>query len=94
MMEYENERVETIKLHVHEKEMTRLEIANRRWFILCIILLVMLFVTNGGWLYYESQFQDVTITQEATSEDGNNYINGTGEMTFNGEGETDDPDPR
>ena len=45
----------------HEREMTRLETANKRWFISFLIVLFMLFGTNIGWVIYESQFQDVVV---------------------------------
>jgi len=65
----------------HEKEMTRMETANRRWFIAFMVVLVMLFATNLAWVIYESQFQDVTITQEADAT-GDNYMNATGEFNY------------
>lgn len=34
--------------------------ASKRNFIIIIILLIMLFATNLGWLIYESQFQTIT----------------------------------
>ena len=34
--------------------------ASKRNFIIILILLVMLFATNIGWLIYESQFETVT----------------------------------
>ena len=73
---------EMITASRHEKEMTRMETANRRWFIAFLIVLFMLFGTNIGWVIYESQFQDVTITQEADME-GDNYMNATGAGDFN-----------
>lgn len=76
----------------HEREMTRMETANRRMFIAFLIVLVMLFVTNAGWIVYESQFQDVVITQEAESSDGGNaqvFGTGIGDVNY-GEGATDD----
>ena len=67
----------------HEKEMTRMETANKRMFIAFLIVLVMLFATNIAWVIYESQFQDVMVTQEADTWDGgNNYMNGTGEFSY------------
>ena len=67
----------------HEKEMTRLETSNKRWFILCIILIILLVGTNAGWMIYENQFQDVVITQDAG--DGvNNFVGGNG-IIDNGE---------
>lgn len=67
----------------HEKEMTRMETANKRMFIAFLIVLVMLFATNIAWVIYESQFQDVVVTQEADTWDGgSNYMNGTGEFSY------------
>lgn len=67
----------------HEKEMTRMETANKRMFIAFLIVLVMLFATNIAWIIYENQFQDVVVTQEADTWDGgNNYMNGTGEFSY------------
>lgn len=67
----------------HEKEMTRMETVNKRWFIAFLVVLVMLFASNLAWVIYESQFQDVTITQEAdTGENGQSYLNGTGVFSY------------
>ena len=73
-----------------ESAQARSERTNRRLWILCIILIVLLFGTNIGWIIYEMQYQDVvTVSQEVDSEDAPAYVNGTGEMTINGEGKTD-----
>lgn len=53
---------------VFESAQTRLERTNRRLFILCIILAMMLLVTNGCWIYYEQQFEDVVVTQDVKSD--------------------------
>lgn len=71
----------------HEREMTRLETANKRWFISFLIVLFMLFGTNIGWVIYESQFQDVVVTQEDVNS-SNNFI-GNGGDVYNGQ--TDNP---
>ena len=63
-----------------------------RWLgILCIIIFIALIGTNGAWLYYESQFEDVTttISQETSSEGGGNAIVNDG-VHYYGKGETDD----
>ena len=52
----------------HEGIIARMERANRRLWILCIILIILLAVTNGAWIYYESQFEDVVTTKEVTQE--------------------------
>ena len=80
---------EMITAAQHEKEMTRMETANRRWFISFLVVLSMLFASNLAWVVYESQFQDVTITQEADTAGGDNYLNATGEFSY-GSRETND----
>lgn len=63
----------------HEKEMTRLEVQCKRWFIAFIIVLAMLFVTNAAWVIYENSFQDVYISQDADSgEGGDSTVFGVG----------------
>lgn len=37
----------------HEREMTRIEIENARWFTAFLLVLCMLFITNAGWVIYE-----------------------------------------
>ena len=79
----------------HEKEMTRLEIQCKRWFIAFLIVLCMLFGTNLAWVIYENSFQDVVVTQDGYVEgSGANYLNGTGEMTYGGsQSQTDNQNP-
>ena len=46
-------------------EMLReLKKSSKRWFIAFIVVLVMLFATNIGWMIYEGQFEIVTETEE------------------------------
>ena len=76
--------------YVAESHAARLERSNRRMFILCIILIVALLATNGLWFWHESQFEDVSYSQEVDSgESGNAIANIDGKVIFNGEGETD-----
>lgn len=85
------DRTEMISTAQHEKEMTRMETANRRWFVAFMVVLVMLFATNAAWVIYESQFQDVVITQDGYSEgNGSNVFNGTGEVTYGNAWQPDD----
>ena len=78
----------TISLYAHEEAMSRMERSNVRTNILCVILLITLLLTNGGWLYYESLFNDkvTTVTQELSSK-GNATINDG--VHINGESKTD-----
>lgn len=75
----------------HEGAMARMERIIRRQWILCIILIVLLAVTNGAWIYYESQFEDVVsteISQDVNSDDGGNAVINDG-VHINGESTTD-----
>ena len=73
----------------HEEVMIRMERGNRRLWVLCIILIIALFATNGAWIYRELQYEDVatTITQELDSSGGNAIINDG--VHINGKSETD-----
>lgn len=61
----------------YEGQCARLQQMNKRMFILCLILIVITFATNGAWLFYESQFKTVVIKAEQQSDgDSSNYIIG------------------
>lgn len=77
----------SIPYFVHEAEMDRLERLNKRWFITALIIFLAFIATNAGWLYYESQFEDQTITESYTSTaDGYStaIANGDGSVTVYG----------
>lgn len=79
--------MENVPYVVHEAAMARAERAARRMWVVIILLIVMLVGTNGAWLWYESQFEDVVTntTVEADAEDGGNAIaNADGSVIFNG----------
>ena len=63
----------------YEAELSRMERMNRRLWIVILILIAALIVTNAAWLYYENQFEDVSVSQEVqqeTSGDGDNSFIG------------------
>jgi hypothetical protein len=61
----------------YEGEAIRMHQANKRLFILSVILIIVLFVSNGAWIWYESQFKTITIEAEQQSDDDStNYIIG------------------
>ena len=75
--------VKDVPYIVHEAAMARQERTIKKIWILAILLVLLLVGTNVGWIVYESQYQDITITQE--NADGyNNYIGNDGDI-FNGE---------
>lgn len=68
---------------VHESAMARAERAAKRLWITIVLLALLLVGTNGAWIWYQSQFEDIAISQE--NEDGyNNFIGNDGDI-FNGE---------
>ncbi len=87
-MQMADEKAVMIPYYVHEGEMNRLERVNKRWFILFIIVLSMLFITNAGWIIYENQFADevTTIEQEVDTGEGMAIVSGTGDAIY---GESD-----
>lgn len=76
---------EPVPFIVHEADMARQERTIKKLWILLIICLALLFGTNAGWIYYESQWEEVTTTEtyEATTDGGGTAIaNGSGEVTY------------
>lgn len=68
---------------VHEGAMVRMERTIKKLWIIIIILIAALLGTNAAWIYYESQFEYFSVTQE--NEDGyNNFIGNDGDI-YNGE---------
>jgi len=85
--------MENIPFIAYEANMARMERINKRLVIMCIILIILLFVSNFAWIYYENQFEDVTttVTQELDSSDGGSAIINDG-VHINGKSKTDSDD--
>ena len=60
----------------------------KRLWIVILVLIIALIGTNGAWLYYESQFEDVVTTEivQENADGYNNYIGNDGDIV---NGETD-----
>ena len=72
-----------IPYFAHEGEMSRFERANKRLWIIVIILIVCLIGTNGAWLIYESQFTEESSTTEiaAIQSGDSNFVSG-GDLNY------------
>ena len=46
-----------------------------KWFIICLVLIILLVGSNIGWLIYESQFEDVEETYQEVVQDAENGEN-------------------
>ena len=86
--------VQMIPYIAHESAMSRMERTNKRLWILCIIMFLALVGTNAGWIYYESQWEDVVTTQEVSQDvdtgEGNAFVQGIGD--YYGEGKAEGTD--
>lgn len=73
-----------IPFYAHEGEMNRAERANKRLWIIIIILIVALVGTNAGWIIYESQFSEVvtTVEQQVDTGEGTAVVSGTGDAIY------------
>jgi len=61
---------------LYESALAKSERANKRMFILVIILTAMLFISNFAWIIYESQFEDYYLEQEVDTGEGDAYVAG------------------
>ena len=71
--------MENMEKQVHEQSLalemlSELKKSSKRWFVISIVLLIALVISNVGWLIYESQWEEVTETQtvEQHQEDTDN----------------------
>lgn len=73
------EKPEPVPYLVHEGILARMERSNRRLFIIVIVLIAVLAASWIGFVVYESQFEDVSISQDVSQDadgGGNNSYNG------------------
>lgn len=75
-----------------ESATSRQERTIKRLWILCLVLIIALVGTNAGWLYYETSFEQVSVTQEveATSDgDSDLELNAVGGDYYGGESKSE-----
>lgn len=64
---------------VHENMRAQMSAANQRLLRVVVFLIAMLFLTNLGWIYYETQFsveERHTEIEQDTGGGGSNYVIG------------------
>ena len=83
----------TVPYVAFESTMEREDRKHKRLWIALILTIILLVLSNGYWIWYECQFEDVvttTVTQEGqTDGDGNIILNNDGEVNYGIESETD-----
>ena len=84
---------QNVDFYIYESDMARAERHVRRWMVACIVLFLALAISNGAWIWYENQFEDITttVTQETSSKGGGDAIihGDHAGAVINGESETD-----
>ena len=81
-----NKDTASIPYYVAEGMIDRLSATNKRLWVMCILLIVLLVGSNGLWIWYESQFMyyEQSVEQEIESE-GNTTVIGIGDNYGKGE---------
>jgi hypothetical protein len=57
-------------------------ITNRRLFIIILALIVALIGTNCFWIYREMQYEDISVSQEVDTGDGDAIVAGVGDVNY------------
>ena len=74
-----NQQAKDVPYIAYEAALTKAEFSFKRLWAAIILLIVLLFGTNGMWIWYESQFEYSQTTQEVTQESShgdNSFIGG------------------
>ena len=82
-----NQQAKDVPYIAYEAALTKAEFSFKRLWAAIILRIVLLFGSNAGWLYYESQFEETATTIEAEVDDGGNAVaNNNGMVNYNGKG--------
>lgn len=76
------DRPEPVPYLVHEGILARMERSNRRLFIIVLVLIAVLAASWIGFFIYESQFEDVSVSQDVDTGEGDAYVAGVGDLTY------------
>lgn len=78
-----------VPYNAYEVALARLDRVIKRMCVLVLSLIILLFVSNAAWIFYESQFEEIRIEQD--NESGyNNFIGNDGDI-HNGEADNNNP---
>lgn len=91
-MENQN-RPENVPYIVHESAVARMERINKRLWIVLILVICLFVGTNAGWIWYESQFEDVQVEQQVETGEGTAYVAGVGDIYGESKAESESPSP-
>lgn len=86
--EEKRKQAEPVPRAVHEADMARQERSNKRLWIALLIVIALCFISNGFWIWRETQYVDEEVTQEVDTGDGYAIVSGIGDIYY-GEGQAD-----
>ena len=78
-----------VPLVVLENTRAQMDAHARRLVSVIILLIVLLVGSNVAWLWYESQFEELSIEQEVDTGEGDAFVVGNGDLNY-GESQTED----
>ena len=70
---------ESVPYIVHEADMARQERTIKRLWILLILLIVLFVGSNIAWIAYESQFEEIVVSQDVDTGNGSAVVAGVGD---------------
>lgn len=81
------ESVSVIPYYAHEADMARQERTIKRLWIALLVMIFLFAGSNLAWTIYENQFEDMTVSQDVDTGEGDAYVAGVGDVNY-GESET------
>lgn len=87
----------TVPYIVHESAIARMERITKRLVVALIISIILIFASNGVWLYFFNQYDIATETLQTVTVDGKsgiaNYIGNSGDIV-NGKDNSDNAEKK
>lgn len=77
-----------VPLKVLEDTRAQMDLHAQRLVRVIVLLIVLLVASNVAWLWYESQFEELSIEQEVDTGEGDAFVVGNGDLNY-GEGQTE-----
>ena len=75
-------KAQPVEYFVHEGMMARMERTQKRIWVLCVIMITLLAASWVGFFVYESQYEDVSVSQDVDTGEGDAIIAGVGDVHY------------
>ena len=82
-----------VPFYIYEAALARMERVNKRLAVGLVLTVLALLASWIGFFWYETQFEDITMTQETTTDNGGRaLVTGVtmGDFVYGDDGEADD----